>query len=95
MMAFKPDAAGVKAFTQSGALVGDLGTSYIGSWVGDLITLGAASRRSPAAWPAWSVRSRLLFAIVRDLSPEHALGRTGPNATPAAAATIVVATVAA
>ena len=42
MMAFGPDAEGVKKFIASPALMGDLGTSYIGSWVGDLVTLGAS-----------------------------------------------------
>ncbi len=56
MMAFGPDEEGVAKFIASPALMGDLGTSYIGSWVGDLITLGRASAPSPAAWPAWSAR---------------------------------------
>src|SRR5690242_6811529 len=93
MMAFKPDAAGIKAFTQSGALVGDLGTSYIGSWVGDLITLGACVSAFACCLACVVGASRLLFAIVRDLAPGHPLGRTGTNATPAAAATTVCVTV--
>jgi amino acid transporter len=93
MMAFKPDAEGVKAFAASGALVGDLGTSYIGSWVGDLITLGACVSAFACCLACVVGASRLLFAIVRDLSPGHALGRTGGNDTPAAAAVVVGATV--
>ncbi len=94
MMAFKPDAEGVKAFIASPALMGDLGTSYIGAWVGDLITLGACVSAFACCLACVVGASRLLFAIVRDLTPGHALGRTGSNATPAAAAVAVCATVA-
>jgi amino acid transporter len=94
MMAFKPDDAGVAAFVSSPALMGDLGTSYIGSWVGDLITLGAAVSAFACCLACVVGGSRLLFAIVRDLSPGHTLGRTGTNATPVAAAGVVVGLVA-
>ena len=39
---FGTDAAGVAAFAGSGSPLGDLGTSYIGSSMGDAINLGAA-----------------------------------------------------
>src|SRR3954447_11794391 len=42
MMGFGADDAGVAAFASSPSLMGDLGSSYIAGWVGDLITLGAA-----------------------------------------------------
>ena len=32
--------AGVAKFTKSPSLLGDLGSSYVGHWVGDVITLG-------------------------------------------------------
>ncbi|MGN6781130.1 MAG: APC family permease [Marmoricola sp.] len=93
MMGFKPTAAGVAKFSSSPALVGDLGTSYIGSWVGDLITLGACVSAFACCLACVVGASRLLFAITRDLAPDHALGRTGTNATPAAAAVVVCGTV--
>ena len=40
VMGFGTSAKGLAAFASSGSLLGDLGTSYIGSWVGDLITAG-------------------------------------------------------
>jgi amino acid transporter len=97
MMAFKPDAEGVKRFIASPALMGDLGTSYVGAWVGDLITLGACVSAFACCLACIVGASRLLFAIVRDLSPEHTLGRAGRNDTPASAAvaiTVVVALIA-
>ncbi|MDQ6641221.1 MAG: APC family permease, partial [Actinomycetota bacterium] len=94
MMAFKPDAQGVKNFIASPALMGDLGTSYIGSWAGDLITLGACVSAFACCLACVVGASRLLFAIVRDLAPGHALGRTGSNDTPAPAAIVITAVVA-
>jgi amino acid transporter len=94
MMGFGTDDAGVAAFAGSPALMGDLGTSYIGSWVGDVITLGACVSAFACCLACVVGASRLLFAIVRDLAPGHALGRTGNNDTPARAAITVVAAVA-
>ncbi|MBO0847169.1 MAG: APC family permease [Nocardioides sp.] len=93
MMAFGPDDQGVKNFIASPALMGDLGTSYIGTWVGNLITLGACVSAFACCLACVVGASRLLFAISRDLVPGHALGRTGTNATPALAAVVVCATV--
>jgi amino acid transporter len=94
MMAFGTDAAGVAKFTKSSALMGDLGTSYVGAWVGDLITLGAAVSAFACCLACVVGASRLLFALVRDLSPGHALGRAGRNDTPATAAVAISALVA-
>jgi amino acid transporter len=93
MMGFKPTAAGVAKFSSSPALVGDLGTSYIGSWVGDLVTLGACISAFACCLACVVGASRMLFAIIRDLAPGHALGRTGANDTPAVAAMTVSGTV--
>jgi amino acid transporter len=93
MMAFGPDDKGVANFIGSGALVGDLGSSYIGSWVGDLITLGACVSAFACCLACVVGASRLLFAIMRDLKPGHPLGRTGTNSTPAMAAAVVCGTV--
>jgi amino acid transporter len=93
MMAFGPDDQGVANFISSPALMGDLGTSYIGAWVGHLITLGACVSAFACCLACVVGASRLLFAITRDLAPGHALGRTGTNATPALAAVVVCVTV--
>jgi amino acid transporter len=93
MMAFGPDDKGVADFIASPALVGDLGTSYIGTWVGDLVTLGACVSAFACCLACVVGASRLLFAITRDLAPGHPLGRTGTNATPAVAAVVVCVTV--
>jgi amino acid transporter len=66
VMGFGTDEAGVAAFTSSSSLLGDLGTSYIGAWVGDLITLGAAVSAFGCALACAVGASRLLFALARD-----------------------------
>jgi len=85
--------AGMDAFISSPALMGDLGTSYIGAWVGDLITLGASVSAFACCLACVVGASRLLFALVRDFSPNHVVGRAGRNGTPAAAAVVITAVI--
>jgi amino acid transporter len=94
MMAFGTDKAGIAKFVGSSALMGDLGTSYIGAWVGDLITLGAAISAFACCLACVVGASRLMFALVRDLAPGHTLAGTGRNGTPAAAAMVITAAIA-
>lgn len=94
MMAFGTDKAGVNKFIHSEALMGDLGSSYIGAWVGEVITLGASISAFGCCLACVVGASRLLFAVSRDLAPEHALARTGENGTPVAAATMITSIVA-
>ena len=94
MMAFGPDKAGVTKFVGSSALMGDLGTSYVGAWVGDLITLGAAVSAFACCLACVVGASRLLFALARDVAPDSAVASTGRNDTPAAAAAVITALIA-
>jgi amino acid transporter len=88
VMGFGTDEAGVAAFTSSSSLLGDLGTSYIGAWVGDLITVGAAVSAFGCALACSVGASRLLFALSRDGVFPAQLGRVhSTRRTPAAAAT--------
>jgi amino acid transporter len=89
MMAFGTDPGGVAAFTGSSALMGDIGTNYIASWIGETVTLGAAVSAFACCLACVVGASRLLYAVARDASPSSALSRTGRNDTPAAAATVV------
>jgi amino acid transporter len=95
MMGFGTDKAGVDRFGHSAALMGDLGTSYVGAWVGDLITLGASVSAFACCLACVVGASRMLFAMVRDLAPGHALASTGRNGTPAVAACTITAVIAA
>lgn len=94
MMAFGTGKSGIERFIASPALMGDLGTSYIGAWVGDLITLGASVSAFACCLACVVGASRLLFALVRDLAPDNALAGTGRNGTPAAAAVLITALIA-
>jgi amino acid transporter len=96
MMGFGSDARGVKAFINSPALVGDLGASYIGNWVGDLVSLGATISAFGCCLACVVGASRLLFAMSRDLTDgERGIAAVSPQGTPARAALVVVAAMAA
>jgi amino acid transporter len=92
MMGFGSDAAGVAAFAASGSLLGDLGTTYIGAWVGDLITIGAAISAFGCALACSVGASRLTFAFGRDgAAPRRLAVVSDRRGTPHVAAMVVVA----
>src|ERR687886_497885 len=66
VMGFGTDDAGLTAFGSSNSLMGDLGSQYIGAWLGDLITLGAAVSAFGCALACSVGASRLLYALARD-----------------------------
>lgn len=90
MMAFGADAEGVESFVGSPALMGDLGSSYIGDWVGEAITLGASISAFACCLACVVGAARLVFALSRDFAPNHALARTALNGAPAVASMLVV-----
>jgi amino acid transporter len=92
MMGFGTDAAGVRAFASSGSLLGDLGSAYIGGWVGDLITLGAGVSAFGCALACAVGASRLAFAFSRDgVGPARLATVSARRGTPHVAAAVVVA----
>jgi len=87
MMGFGTDAKGVGAFTHSSSLLGDLGNSYIASWVGDLVSLGATISAFGCCLACLVGASRLLFAMSRDVTDgSHGLAEVSSLGTPARAA---------
>ena len=66
MMGFGTNAKGVAAFTNSGSLLGDLGSQYVATWVGDVITAGAMVSAFGCALACAVGSSRLLYALGRD-----------------------------
>jgi amino acid transporter len=93
MMGFGTDAAGVASFAASGSLLGDLGSSYIGGWVGDLITIGAAISAFGCALACAVGASRLAFAFSRDgVGPARLATVSQRRGTPHVAAAVVVGT---
>jgi len=89
MMAFGADPAGVGRFTKSPSLMGDIGTSYVGAWVGDVITLGAAVSAFGCCLACVVGGSRLLYALARDATGRRGPGRVSRAGTPATAAGLV------
>jgi len=93
VMGFGADDAGLKAFGSSNALVADLGTSYVGSWLGDLISLGASISAFGCALACAVGASRLVFALARDDVAPRPLARvSATRGTPEGAAVAVVGT---
>ena len=90
MMAFGTDEAEVQAFATSPSLLGDLSTSYVGAWLGDIITLGAAISAFGCCLACLVGASRLLFALGRDASSGRGVGQASAAGTPATAAFVVV-----
>ena len=65
--------------------MGDLGTAYIASWVGETVTLGAAVSAFACCLACVVGASRLLYAVARDASPGSALAApaaTAPRRSP-------------
>lgn len=94
VMGFGSDPKGVTAFQASGSLLGDLGTTYIAGWVGDLITLGTAVSAFGCALASTVAAARLLFALSRDGVGPAALAQVSPRrGTPVPATLSVVAAI--
>lgn len=90
VMGFGTDDSGLQAFAGSSSLLGDLGTRYIGEWVGDLISLGASISAFGCCLACVVGASRLLFAMQRDaIGGERGLATLTRNGTPARAALVV------
>ena len=93
-LGFGADERGVKAFAGSSSPLGDLGQSYVGSWMSDLINLGAAISGFASALGTAAGASRLLFALGRDGFVSERLGRTSPRTGEPTTALAVVMTLA-
>ena len=85
MMGFGAGKAGVAAFSGSPSLLGDLGSSYVGHWVGDVITLGTTISAFGCCLACTVGASRLLFALSRDTGGARGAGATSRWGTPVAA----------
>ncbi|HJP80141.1 MAG TPA: APC family permease [Pseudonocardiaceae bacterium] len=88
MMAFGTDDKSVASFVASPSLLGQLSGTYASSWVGDLISAGAAISAFGCCLASIVGASRLLFALGRDATGGR-LGSVSDRGTPAFAATLV------
>lgn len=89
VMGFGTNDAGIKAFGSSGSLMGDLGTSFIGSWIGTMISLGACVSAFGCLLACLVGGSRLSFAMARDAGNTHLSAIGEKNGTPVNATRIM------
>lgn len=95
VMGFGADDKGLQEFAGSGSLFGDLGTRFVGAWLGDLITLGAAISAFGCALACSVGASRLLYALARDgIAPEGLADVSPVKHTPVRASAVVAVAVA-
>ena len=91
MMGFGADPAGVKNFIASPSLLGDLGTAYVGHWVGDIITLGTTISAFGCCLASTVAAARLMYALTRDAGGERGVGAGSRWGTPANATMVITA----
>src|ERR1700761_1159045 len=91
MMGFGANKAGVTAFSSSSSLLGDLGSSYVGAWIGDVITLGTTISAFGCCLASTVGASRLMYALARDAGGDRGLGRAARNGSPVTATVTIVA----
>jgi amino acid transporter len=89
MMGFGTSAKGLTAFGSSPSLLGDLGGSYVGSWVGDIITLGTTISAFGCCLACTVGAARMVYAMSRDSFGEVGPGKGSRWGTPAYATGIV------
>ena len=89
MMGFGTNNSGVTAFASSPSLLGDLGTSYVGAWIGDIITLGTAISAFGCCLASTVGASRLMYALARDAGGSRGAGRASRSGAPATAAFVI------
>ena len=94
MMGFGTNASGVSAFGNSSSLLGDLGTKYVASWIGEAITLGATISAFGCCLACTVGGARLLFGLSRDAFGPRGLGKSSRYGTPGNAGLAVAATMA-
>ena len=84
-LGYGTDAAGVEAFAGAGAPYGDLGTAYVGPWLGDLLTLAAVISLFAIFLGTLSAAGRILFALARDSGSPLPIARLSSTGAPSAA----------
>ena len=89
MMGFGTSAAGVKNFVSAPSLLGALGSSYVGNWVGDVITLGTAVSAFGCCLASTVGAARLMYALSRDARGERGVGAPSRWGTPANATMVI------
>ncbi|MBO0838809.1 MAG: APC family permease, partial [Actinobacteria bacterium] len=91
VMGFGASAKGITKFINSTSLIGDLGTSYVDSWLGNVVTVGAMISAFSCALACTVGAARLIYAMGRDGVLPSRLGTVAlRRRTPVAASVVVV-----
>jgi hypothetical protein len=85
VMGFGTSSSGLAAFAKSPSLLGDLGSSYVGSWVGNVITAGTTVSAFGCCLASTVAAARVVYAMSRDSFGSRHLGAANRWGTPAAA----------
>jgi amino acid transporter len=90
VMGFGTSKAGITAYINSSSLLGDLGSSYVGHWVGDVITLGTTFSAFGCCLASTVGAARLMYALSRDSAGPRGVGSGSRWGTPAWATLAIV-----
>jgi amino acid transporter len=77
-MGFGTSAKGVASFIASPSLIGQLGSNYVSSWIGNIITLGAMVSAFSCALACTVGAARLVYALSRDGVLHGGLAKVSP-----------------
>jgi amino acid transporter len=91
VMGFGTTDNGLTAFAHSSSLLGDLGTSYVGSWVGNVITAGTTVSAFGCCLACTVGGARLVYAMSRDTFGDRGAGRSARWGSPVIATFVVAA----
>lgn len=83
LMGFGTSASELRTFRKSRSLLGDLGTLYIGHWMGVVVTLGITICTFGGCVASTAGAARIVFAMSRDSFGERGMGRMSRWGTPA------------
>jgi amino acid transporter len=91
VLGFGVTEADMARFTSSTSLLGDLATVYAGRGIGDVFDIFAMLSALGTMLATTAAGSRILFALLRDIAPESALGRIeSDTGTPRNAALLIL-----
>lgn len=91
VMGFGTSGKGVTNFINSTSLMGDLGTSYVSSWLGTTITLGTMISAFSCALACTVGSARMVFAMSRDgMLPSALSGVSARFRTPASSTVTII-----
>jgi len=91
VMGFGTSSAGLTNFAHSPSLLGDLGSSYVGAWVGNVITAGTTVSAFGCCLASTVSAARVAYAMSRDTFGSRHIGAANRWGTPTAATGLVTA----